>query len=295
MSGDLTIIQCPACKAPIEGPGTCAYCGAEVRRAEVATPGRSADLRAAGIPTWIKEARERLAAGKKIQAIVCVRHNHPMGLKEAKGFVEEDLLDDGRVKAVLAGAPPTPPKPTIYDQPHVNSGGGSSCFPATARVDTPSGPRPIGELERGDEVWAWSATQGRRIRARVTRRVDHPPQPLWRLDLEGRGAPLTTTRNHSLLTHRGWLRADRVRPGDRLPTPGNGADRVVIRGGDAGAREPVHNLHTTGPHTFVVEGVVAHNFTVLRTARTLWHRLWVDPRIPEPARQGLGEPEPASA
>ena len=43
------------------------------------------------------------------------------------------------------------------------------------------------------------------------------------------------------------------------------------------APEPVFNLHTTGPHNFIAEGVLAHNFTELRWLRTWAHRLVVDP------------------
>jgi hypothetical protein len=37
-------------------------------------------------------------------------------------------------------------------------------------------------------------------------------------------------------------------------------------------REPVYNLVTEGEHNFIVGGVVAHNFTVLRRTRVLAHR-----------------------
>jgi hypothetical protein len=33
----------------------------------------------------------------------------------------------------------------------------------------------------------------------------------------------------------------------------------------------------TGPHNFIAEGVLAHNFTELRWLRTWVHRLVVDP------------------
>jgi hypothetical protein len=45
----------------------------------------------------------------------------------------------------------------------------------------------------------------------------------------------------------------------------------------AEAPEPVFNLHTTGPHNFIAEGVLGHNFTELRWIRTWTHRLFVDP------------------
>jgi hypothetical protein len=41
--------------------------------------------------------------------------------------------------------------------------------------------------------------------------------------------------------------------------------------------EPVYNIHTTGEHNFIADGVVAHNFTEFRRLRTLFHRLFIDP------------------
>lgn len=270
MNDDLTALRCPACNAAIEGPGTCGYCGAEVRSADAVAAGKIADAPAAGPPAWIEEARELDRAGKKIQAIKLVRENHPsFGLKEAKEFVEDDLHDDGRITEALARHPAATG----------GAGGGSSCFPATALVETPAGPRPIGEVQGGDEVWAWSEARRCRVVARVTARLDHPPQELWRLEFGDDRDPLTTTANHTLLTCTGWRRADRIRPGDRLPSSGEELGRLVIRSAATGRKEPVFNLHTTGPHTFVIEGVVAHNFTVLREVRTLWHRIRVDPWI----------------
>jgi hypothetical protein len=40
---------------------------------------------------------------------------------------------------------------------------------------------------------------------------------------------------------------------------------------------PVYNLYTAGEHTFVVEGIVVHNFSHLRVLRTWMHRLLVEP------------------
>lgn len=286
MSDDLTALRCPACNAAIEGLGTCGYCGAEVRHADAVAAGQVADAPAAGPPAWVEEARELDRAGRKIHAIKHVRENRRIGLKEAKEFVENDLHDDARVTAFLAQ------NPESTGPSGGGSSGGSSCFPASALVETPSGPRPIGEIRRGAEVWAWSPERRCRVVARVTARREHPPQELWRIAFGDGGAPLVTTGNHTLLTCLGWQRADRIRPGDRLPSSGGELGRLVVHSEATGHREPVFNLHTTGPHTFVVEGVVAHNFTVLREIRALWHRLSVDPWIRTTPEREADLPQP---
>ncbi len=267
MNDDLTSLRCPSCNAAIEGPGTCGYCGAEVRRAAAVDAGEMEASPNVDVPPWVEEARELDRAGKKIQAIKLTRENHPaFGLKEAKEFVEDDLYDGEKVKAALART-----------QARAASGG-SSCFPARALVETPGGPRAIATLRPGDQVWSWSTERHCRVVARVTDRKEHPPQELWQLEFGDGGAPLLTTGNHTLLTCVGWQRADRIRPGDRLPCSSGELGRLVVRSAATDRSEPVFNLHTTGPHTFVVDGVVAHNFTVLRGLRTLAHRLWFDPR-----------------
>ena len=41
--------------------------------------------------------------------------------------------------------------------------------------------------------------------------------------------------------------------------------------------EPVYNLYTAFEHTFVVNGIVVHNFTTLRVFRTWLHQNLIDP------------------
>ena len=153
---------------------------------------------------------------------------------------------------------------------------GSSCFPATALVATPLGERLIASFRVGDTVLSWSPRTGRLVEQLVTRVLVHAPCDLWRVRIHG-GCDVTTTPNHRFLTSRGWVRADRLRPGDTLVRPNGDARAVPVLAIKAGARhEAAYNLFTTGEHSFVVDGFVAHNFTDLRALRTWWHRLVID-------------------
>jgi hypothetical protein len=38
----------------------------------------------------------------------------------------------------------------------------------------------------------------------------------------------------------------------------------------------VYNLQTADEHNFIASGVIAHNFAFLKTARTLFHRFFID-------------------
>lgn len=147
----------------------------------------------------------------------------------------------------------------------------AACFPASAKVLTPRGYRSIASLEVGDTV-----VSGKMRAETVTKKLVHSPTEVFCVGIAGRAEPLRTTRHHTFLTKRGWLRADQMRVGDELVGPNAG--RVVRFG--VQAAEPVYNLHTTGDHTFVVEGVVAHNFTEFRGLRTAWHQLFVDTLAP---------------
>ena len=159
-----------------------------------------------------------------------------------------------------------------------SSRGGSSCFPASALVATPYGDRRIASFEVGDAVLSWSPAARRLVEHVVTRVLVHAPCEFWRVRIEY-GRDIVTTPNHRFLTSRGWVRADRLRPGDTLVRPNGDAQAVPVLAIESGARhEAAYNLFTNGEHSFMVDGFVVHNFSHLRALRTWWHRLALDHR-----------------
>lgn len=169
----------------------------------------------------------------------------------------------------------------IDEEVSVEDGGGGlsefvedSCFAAETRVATPYGLRPIASLKPGETVWSWDQLRHSRVRSTVTRVLWHPPRRVVRLRLAGGGLPVFVTRNHRLLSERGWCRVASLRVGERLLTP-TGLQKVEVIE-PVGGRVPVYNLHTTGMHNYFAEGVLAHNFTVLPWLRTWLHRHLID-------------------
>jgi hypothetical protein len=153
-----------------------------------------------------------------------------------------------------------------------------SCFPTATRILTPTGHREIGDIEPGDTVLSTNAS-GQLVHATVTVKKSYGSSPITRIVLAGEPRDLRTTAHHSFKTDSSWKRASQLQAGDTLlRVDDSGESRLVrIEAITTEAPEPVLNLHTTGPHNFIAEGVLAHNFTELRWLRTWVHRLVVDP------------------
>ena len=154
----------------------------------------------------------------------------------------------------------------------------ANCFPIATRILTPTGHREIGDIAPGDTVLSTNAS-GQLVHATVTAKKTYGSSPITRIVLDGETRDLRTTAHHSFKTDAGWKRASQLQAGDTvLRVDDSGESRLVrIETITTEAPEPVFNLHTTGPHNFIAEGVLAHNFTELRWLRTWAHRLVVDP------------------
>jgi hypothetical protein len=148
--------------------------------------------------------------------------------------------------------------------------GGNACFAAGTKIHTPSGARSIETLTRGDAVFCWSRRGGEKRRGKVLRRIDHAPSYIAEVYFDS-GNSLLTTRAHSVLTNRGWTTVSRLRAGDLVVTEA-GARSVRSISYDQ-RTEAVYNLVTLPENTFIADGVVAHNFTYFRTARSLYWRI----------------------
>lgn len=177
--------------------------------------------------------------------------------------------------AMLRGVcdPSTPPTYSPVQAP--------GCFPADTPILTPSGYRPIIDLQRGDRVISVTSSFSR-VEERVMRKLAYAPSEVLSLGLEGRCLPVRTTARHTFLTSKGWRQAGLVRPGDEIVAvdPRGGFVDAVVVSTCRQLAEPVFNLHTSGPHSFIADGLVAHNFTHLRQIRTQIHRLLFDHFFP---------------
>lgn len=163
--------------------------------------------------------------------------------------------------------------------PHCGQPNPYSCFPAHSRVRTPFGERRIAALHPGDDILSMQSDGSLVVRP-VVRVLQHPRASVSTILFRSAREPLRATAFHTMLTDRGWVRVDRLRPGDRLvegfTSTARNIDAKVARVISPMGLEPVFNLITAREHNFIVEGAVAHNFTFMRGARILFHRLVMD-------------------
>lgn len=157
--------------------------------------------------------------------------------------------------------------------------GNKGCFPSYALVLTCVGWKPISNVNAGDLVLSYDGAKKKIEVSTVLMRRDHNPQRLWKLNFEDAGNQVITTCFHSFLTERGWVKTKDLVPGDKLESTVNMShqDHRVVRSiEETQERAPVHNLITSGSHTFIVEGVIAHNFTLFRSLRTWAYSVFID-------------------
>jgi hypothetical protein len=150
-----------------------------------------------------------------------------------------------------------------------NKGRSSGCFPSAARVLTPNGWRAIGTIQAGDIVVSYCPKRKILACRSVIKRIDRGLAEMWAIYTENHDHPIAVTRGHSLLTDGGWVWAKNLKPGDFLITAGNAqhaASRItkVCRTNEY---LPTHNLRTQGECNFIVEHIVAHNFSFLLAIR----------------------------
>jgi pretoxin HINT domain-containing protein len=151
----------------------------------------------------------------------------------------------------------------------------------------------IAKLQIGDPVISYQSSTGQMRVRRVTKRVDHAPTQIWEVNIQGTAIPVSTTECHPFLTRRGWVFASRLKPGDELISIGRSGHQCVASACRTDRVEPVHNLFTTGEHTFVVQGYVVHNFAYLRNLRSWWHRLFVDWKVESMKTRNRTQEHPA--
>lgn len=189
-----------------------------------------------------------------------------MGKSEKEKRDEMDRHNEAMRRRMQGLDPKTGRQP---ERPH---GPRPPCFPQGALVSTPSGLRDIALLQEGESVLSFEAGSPLPRARRILRKITHGPHRLWELRFDD-GALLRTTASHSFEAGGKWIKARDIVPGASITSleGGRRSSKVVLRSQAAEAVEPVFNLIVEGDFTFVVDGVLAHSFTVLRRLRVfLW-------------------------
>jgi hypothetical protein len=188
----------------------------------------------------LKDALTKAASGPVLDVL----------LKDAAESASSLLCSDlGKhwVKAAKAGIP--------------EDGGGSyGCFVGSTPISTPKGVVPIEAIRAGDLVEGFDPKTNTLGTYSVVATTDplHNPR---HLQIRFASRDLTCTPNHPILTPHGFIKAEDLIPGTEICTP-NSCERIEEIGEIPGT-EPVFNLQVDGARTFVANGVVVHNTTIV--------------------------------
>jgi hypothetical protein len=142
----------------------------------------------------------------------------------------------------------------------------NGCFVAGVRVRTPGGPRPIEDLEPGDEVWSWDATTRSLVVRRVMEVLRAKARTLCRLEIDGTSiAGVTPSHPFYRADTEAYVALRDLPPDTRLALLTEGAIRPVGISNvhiteHPEPRTPVFNLEVEGPeHNYFAEGILVHN------------------------------------
>ena len=163
-------------------------------------------------------------------------------------------------------------------QPRRAKRGGGGCFTATTLVQTITGHRPISDIRPGDIILSFDEAHSCLLPRRVTQWIEHQEQEIWEIRTTHQQKTLSTTASHSFLSKCGWKTTKNLRVGDVLYylQSGKSCQTVIVDIQLTTRVESVYNLYTSTEHNFIVEGLIAHNFSFCRVIRTLWHNLYFD-------------------
>lgn len=139
------------------------------------------------------------------------------------------------------------------------------CFAAGTLIDTPLGPRPIEQLEVGEQVLGYDEALQAIVTRPVTARMQHADASVGQLVL-GDGRTIVTTPNHPFYdAGEGRYRpAEELRPdAELLSLSHTGRLSSATNVGYFMAAEPVRatvfNIEVAGVHNYFADGVLVHN------------------------------------
>jgi hypothetical protein len=137
------------------------------------------------------------------------------------------------------------------------------CFEPGTEVWTIDGPKPIEQVEVGDEVFAYSTETGDSDIRKVTRVFTRFGAPIVAMTLSVAGGELVTlntTEEHPFHTPSGWVAVGNLAAGDSVTTA-SGEPATVVEVSFTDRLATVHNFEVEGLHSYYVDanGIVAHN------------------------------------
>ena len=148
-----------------------------------------------------------------------------------------------------------------------------SCFEENMKVLTMNGYIPIKNIKKGMEIVSFNEKINDFCNRTVSAVKTAKRRELWQLLLSN-STKLKVTGNHRLLTSKGWVKVSEINIGDLIQTTNGFVN--VLKNQKTEKLGKVYNLHTRIEKNYIVEGVVAHNFTHFFKLRSFLSRYFVD-------------------
>jgi hypothetical protein len=136
------------------------------------------------------------------------------------------------------------------------------CVLEGERVDTPRGARAVEDLREGDAVLT-RGPSGRIETGWIVGRRESTSRAWREIALEG-GGRLRVTAEHPVSTSRGWVKAGRLKTGDRVHV--RDGERTVVAVHARSGRARVFDLTVEPNPNFFASGVLVHNKSTQRAS-----------------------------
>lgn len=154
---------------------------------------------------------------------------------------------------------------------------GHGCFSERMEITTDNGFEPLGNIRPGAKVSSFDLKSGKMVMRRVYTKKVYENRKIWALKVDGLSNTIETTAHHPFLTPRGWVTAQSLRKDDRLlgvNEQGLIHRYNILSSSNSGERQTVVNLITANEHTFMVNGLIVHNYSWARSIRSLLSETW---------------------
>jgi hypothetical protein len=182
--------------------------------------------------------------------------------------VDEQTLSDAELSSVTGGILLSPElttlEPTLSPITYSTPLTAGACFAAgTLVLMADRSWRAIEMIGPGAMVLGFKERTGSIVPARVSRRVDHAPEPIYRATLDQSDRDLFVTGNHPFYSDGRWCAIDELETPSALygfdANGGTSSPRRLLALELAGRTEPVYNIEVDDAHTYFAGGVLVHN------------------------------------
>lgn len=155
-----------------------------------------------------------------------------------------------------------------------NAGGARStgCFGPDTIITCPTGKYKISSLSPGDWVLSYDIKKRLFNPRKIIKTISHSPQNCLELNHAGTQNTLSVTKNHRLLTEKGWVNCGNLNLRDYLVGIGGGCSvkKYKLKSKQISfCKLPVYNLSTEGESNYIANGLIAHNYVNYPTVRSL--------------------------